>query len=49
MIQVKHFYPENLIDDAMHSALHHTRRHVMSGGPAISDAETDHWFRVVMA
>lgn len=48
MIQVKHFYPDHLIDDAMHSALHRTRRHIMSGWPTISDAEIDHWVRVVM-
>lgn len=49
MIQVKHFYSENLIADAVYLALRHTRRHGMSGWPTIGDTKMDHGVTMAIA
>ena len=42
VIQVKYFYPEKLIGDAVYLAMHHTRRYTVPGWPTINDAKIDH-------
>ena len=41
VIQVKYFYPEKLIGDAVYLAMHHTRRYTVPGWPTINDAKID--------